>query len=209
MSDANRPDEPGLERRLAALPRQIEPGRDLWPAIEAALTARPDRTEQTERDAGQQPRSRRWVWQLAAAFALVALSSLLTAGLLTRYPLRATAPQSAAVMEDALLTNVAFGPSHVLDAEYAAAREELAVLLERRIDAMPPAALSKLEANLAELRRATREINQALELQPGDPLLEELLMNTYQAELGVLANASQLTSMNGALAPMDPARIRL
>ena len=53
------------------------------------------------------------------------------------------------------------------------------------------------------------EINQALELQPGDPLLEELLMNTYQAELGVMANASQLTSMNGALAPMDPARIRL
>lgn len=209
MSVANRPDEPGLERRLADLPRQIEPGRDLWPAIEAALTARPDRTEQTLRDAGQQPRSRRWAWQLAAAVALVALSSLLTAGLLTRYPLRAMAPQSAAVMDDALSTNVAFGPSHVLDAEYAAAREELAVLLERRIDAMPPAALSKLEANLAELRRATREINRALELQPGDPLLEELLMNTYQAELGVLANASQLTSMNGALAPMDPARIRL
>ena len=209
MSDTNRPDEPGLERGLADLPRQIEPGRDLWPAIEAALTARPDRTEQTVRDAGQQPRSRRWAWQLAAAVALVALSSLLTAGLLTRYPLRAMAPQSAAVMDDALSTNVAFGPSHVLDAEYAAAREELAVLLERRIGAMPPAALSKLEANLAELRRATREINQALELQPGDPLLEELLMNTYQAELGVLANASQLTSMNGALAPMDPARIQL
>ena len=209
MSDPTRPDEPGLERRLADLPRQVEPGRDLWPAIEAQLTARTGRTDRLDGYADRQLRPRRWVWQLAAAIALVALSSLLTAGLLTRHPSRATEARSVAAMDGGLSSNIAFGPSHVLDAEYAAAREELAVLLERRLDAMPPAALSKLESNLAELRRATREINEALELQPGDPLLEELLMNTYQAELGVLADASQLTSMNGALAPMDPARIRL
>jgi len=84
-----------------------------------------------------------------------------------------------------------------------AARQQLSGMLESRIDALPASAWKKLEANLAEIRRATAEINAALALQPGDPLLEELLLNTYQDELALLASASQLTGVNGVQVPQD------
>ena len=77
-------------------------------------------------------------------------------------------------------------------------RQQLADSLAARIDRLPPAARAKLEANLAELHRATAEINAALELSPGDPLLEELLINSYQDELAVLASVNQLTGPNGS-----------
>jgi hypothetical protein len=118
----------------------------------------------------------------------------------------AEAPASAAAPS---VMPAAFGPGHALDPEYLAAKEQLAEMLAQRVDAMPASARSKLAANLAELQRATAEINAALALQPGDPLLEELLLNAYQAELGVMANVNQLTRLNGTVNQTDSARIRL
>jgi hypothetical protein len=48
------------------------------------------------------------------------------------------------------------------------------------------------------MRRAADEINAALAGQPGDPLLEELLLGIYQDELAMLANVNQLTNSLGA-----------
>ena len=42
-----------------------------------------------------------------------------------------------------------------------------------------------------------------LRLQPGDPLLEELLLTTYQEELAVLASVNQLANLNGPRCPKD------
>jgi hypothetical protein len=74
---------------------------------------------------------------------------------------------------------------------------------------MPPSARLKLEANLEEMRRAAEDINVALARQPGDPLLEELLLNTYQDELGVLASVNQLTSAGVAFVPAPQENMRL
>ena len=185
----------GLEAELAALPRGIEPERDLWPSIEAQLEPRGERA------------GRRWFWPAAAAVLLVAGSSLVTAVLLRRdEPLVA---QQAAANGPVSYAAAAFGPGQTLDPTYAAAREELASTLSARIDRLPPAARRKLERNLAEMRRASAEINAALELSPGDPLLEELLLNAYQDELAVLANVNQLTGGNGAGAWNDSTRMQL
>ncbi len=185
-----------LERMLAALPEDIEPRRDLWPDIAAQL------------EAGRGSGTRRWMWQLAAGLVLVVCSSLLTAGLLQRREPTASAPPAAAVQEPAAV-RVGFGPGQALDAEYVAARQQLADLLAQRIDTLPASARSKLESNLAEMRRAAAEINAALELQPGDPLLEELLLTTYQAELGVLANVNQLARTDAAAGNLESKRIEL
>jgi hypothetical protein len=165
----------------------------LWPDIAVRID---------ERVSPVTPATRRpaWLWQVAAALVLVAGSSLLTASLLDRDALvqQAAVPvtptHTTPAADGAVAMQAAFGPAGQLDPEYIATRGQLTQMLDRRIAALPPAARAKLEFNLGEMRRAADEINAALAAQPGDPLLEELLLNTYQDELAVLSNVSQLTS---------------
>jgi hypothetical protein len=208
-------DDAKLDARLRGLPLEIEPERDLWTGIAARL------------ETGAAPmavpaRRPAWIWQAAAAVILVAGSSLLTASLLDR---KAPAEQSASRpavapaasgqapatgTEGAVAMPAAFGPSGKLDNEYLAARQQLTRMLDERIAALPPSARAKLEFNLGEMRRAADEINAALAAQPGDPLLEELLLKTYQDELAVLSNVNELTnSLDRAQAPAGEKRMQL
>jgi len=195
MNPGNTDRTPRLDEALGSLPHSIEPGRDLWPAIDARLEPRTGRAE------------RRWLWPAAAAVLLVVGSSFLTAQLLRRE--EPAVARQAPASDAPVFTAAAFGPGYSLDPAYDAARQDLARTLSARIDRLPPEARRQLEKNLAELRRASVEINAALELSPGDPLLEELLLNAYQDELAVLANVNQLAGGNGAGTTTDPTRMRL
>jgi hypothetical protein len=189
-------DEPAgrLDAVLARLPKAIEPSRDLWPAIEAGLESRTARPRQN------------WGW-LAAAGVLVAVgSSLITATLLREG--RPDPAQLAAAVEGTPVVPAAFGPVGRMGPGYLATRRVLLRELEARIDRLPPEAQKALERNLAELHRASAEINAALALKPGDPLLEELLLNTYQDELAVLASVNQMAGGNGAGPTNDPTRMQ-
>jgi hypothetical protein len=182
-----------LDARLGELPLQVAPGRDLWPDIAARIEGQAQPVASTTRRAA-------WPWQAAAAVVLVAGSSLLTASLLDRSVLTqqpavpAVAANADAASDTAVAMPAAFGPAGQLDPEYVAARRQLTQVLDQRIAALPTSARAKLEFNLGEMRRAADEINAALAEQPGDPLLEELLLKTYQDELAVLSNISQLTN---------------
>ena len=195
MTDIERREgDDALDAELHGLPRAVEPARDLWPAIAARLEPR----ESTR--AG--PRRPAWLWQTAAAVLLVAGSSLLTATLLDRSrgagniaggP-RATAVAPTPTTSDVVAMPAAFGPGARLDADYVAARRQLTTMLEARMANLPESTRAKLQVNLGEMRRAADQINAALAEQPGDPLLEELLLITYQDELAVLASVNQLTT---------------
>jgi hypothetical protein len=199
MTDIERREgDDALDARLHGLPRAIEPARDLWPAIAARLEPRESTRAGRRRPA--------WLWQAAAAVLLVAGSSLLTATLLDRSrgagniaggphaTVVAPAPASAPTTSDVVAMPAAFGPGARLDADYVAARRQLTTMLEARMANLPESTRAKLQVNLGEMRRAADQINAALAEQPGDPLLEELLLITYQDELAVLANVNQLTT---------------
>jgi hypothetical protein len=203
-----------LDARLRDLPLDVPPGRDLWAGIAARIEAPAAQVEAPARRPA-------WVWQAAAAVILVAGSSLLTATLLDRQPasgqsaartpdVAATVVPAPAAGDGAAVMPAAFGPAGTLDDEYLAARQQLTRKLDERIAALPPSARAKLEFNLGEMRRAADEINAALAAQPGDPLLEELLLKTYQDELAVLSNVNELTnSLGRAEAPADEKRMQL
>lgn len=195
--------EPGagrepLDRALESLPREVPPARDLWSGIESRLGVPPPR------------RRGHWLRQLAAAVVLVVASSLVTVALVRRDDEGLAARQSVDVDRPAVRPlPAAFGAAHRLSPEYEQARRQLTALLQQRIDRMPPAARSKLEDNLAQLRRAAVEISDSLAEQPGDPLLEELLLGTYQEELAVLAAANQLAAAGGIGPRPDSSRMQL
>ena len=194
-----------LDQALATLPCDVPPARDLWSGIEAQL-------EPAAAGAALATRRNPWAWHLAAAVALVAASSLITASLVGRddAPQVAQAPVVPAnAPTDVQALPAAFGPSHHLSAEYESAHRQLTAMLQERIGRMPASARGKLEDNLAQLRRAADAINQALAEEPGDPLLEELLLSTYQEELAVLAAANQLTAAGGPGPQPDSSRMQL
>jgi hypothetical protein len=183
MSDAKR--DP-LDAALARLPREVQPSRDLWPAIEAELS------KPAERVVSLRPRravvSSPWM-QLAAAVLLVAGTAVTTYELTrdsTEQTTTIAVPAATAVPVS--LVQQEFG------AGYLGAREQLEALYKERIASLPPGTRAKLDRDLVDLRRAAAEISAILAKHPEDPLLQDLLMSTYQSELDLLSDVGEMTA---------------
>ncbi len=172
-----------LDERLGRLPREIEPARELWPAIESRIRA--------ERQAprAQAPR-RRGTW-LALAAASLAVAAVALSTLQLRDGL--DSPQTVPVSLNGSMTTP-FGPAHNLGATYQAARAGLTDDLEERLQGLPPETRNTVLENLETIRRAAAEINAALGEDPSNLFLQHQLLAAYQDELSVLANLQRVTS---------------
>jgi len=186
-----------LDQLLASLPREVPPERDLWQDIHAEIAKTPIVT-----DAAPVVHfsSSRW-FQIAAGVLLV-LATSFTTYFVTRQSLQDEIAMQVAQQEpmpaptlNAMPVN--FG-AEALSAEYLQARADLDKVFEQRIKTLPPSARAKLERNLADLRQAANEISATLAEHPSDPLLQDLLMSTYQRELQLLADVSYVTTPNAA-----------
>jgi len=187
MNESNQTGRDPLDEALASLPESVAPQRDLWPQIRAEI-------EKTPIVAPASPVQSTW-FRLAAAVLLVLATSFVTY-YVTRQsmqqqvaqvtPEAAPAPQLTG--QPASFT---FGRER-LGAGYMNARAELDKRFKERLAALPPADRAKVEKNLADLRHAADEISATLAQHPSDPLLQDLLMSTYQSELQLLANVSDL-----------------
>jgi hypothetical protein len=184
-SNGNGNGEDALMRAVGRLPQSIEPARDLWPAIESRLDE-PVR-------AGRPRVQLTWSYALAAAVGCVTLGALLSYALLRKDATTAIPTQVAAAPSNRpTVQQASFGSYAALGPEYESARAALVIDLAERLHRLPPLARIKVERNLDEIQRAVREINAALELSPDDPLLQDLLMDTYQDELRLLAHVNQI-----------------
>jgi hypothetical protein len=189
MSDKSQ-SKRSLDELLASVPRDVQPERDLWQGIQAEIAKTPIVTDTAP---VVHFASSRW-FQIAAGLLLV-LATSLTTFVITRQSIEKDAVMQVAnnpVPTPALnAMPVSFGPE-MLGAEYLQARSELNARFEARLKTLPPAARIKLEGNLADLRKAATEISQTLAEHPSDPLLQDLLMSTYQRELQLLADVSDV-----------------
>jgi hypothetical protein len=187
MNEFNKTGRDPLDEALASLPEDVTPERDLWPQIRAEIARTPIA-------APASPVQSNW-FRLAAAVLLVLATSFVTY-YVTRQSMQERVADNTPAAVPAPVTSAqpasfSFG-SERLGAGYMNARAELDKRFKERVAALPAADRAKVERNLADLRRAADEISATLAQHPSDPLLQDLLMSTYQSELQLLANVSDL-----------------
>lgn len=169
-----------VDAALEALPRDVEPSRDLWPQIRAEIKS--------------EARGLRFgMWGQVAAAAVLVLATATTTYVVTRQSIRmesASLPAARDVLFDSNLDAAALGSN------YMRARADLDRLFAERIASLPPATRAKLQSNLADLRRAADEIAATLAEHPSDSLLQELLRSTQRRELALLADVGRMSIPN-------------
>jgi hypothetical protein len=184
----------GAEERkvssLRELSPAIEPARDLWPQIEARINAeRSTAAAALPRPARARAVPPRWL-AAAAVVASVAVGVWIGRSLLPAARPGAQSPigASRANFADA---PAALDVAYVADPRYQRDRAALMKTLQARLAALPPPARAKVMASLAAIQRAKQDLENALGKDPGDALLQELLVNTYQDEMRVLTDVHE------------------
>jgi hypothetical protein len=162
-----------LDERLAQLPRELPLERDLWPAIDAAITA--------EGAVQQRPRPRRMPLALAAGLAIA-----LTAGIIgwqagrSHSLLAASAPGTEGFAVPA-------------DAEYVKTRATLERTYRDRLALLEPVTRERIEHDLAIIRAANADIRRALGADPQSAVLNRLLESTWQQEFDLYTTVVRTT----------------
>src|ERR1700686_3317165 len=190
----------GDERKVSPvreLSPAIEPARDLWPQIEARIN---EERSMAPGAMGTQPRPVRAravpLRRLAAAAVVASVAvgvwigrSLLPAarpGAGVESPISAPRPSPATADAPSALD-----VTYVSDPRYQRDRAALMQSLQARLAALPPPARTKVMASLAAIHRAKEDLENALGKDPGNALLQELLVNTYQDEMRVLTDVHE------------------
>jgi len=170
---------------LRELSPAIEPARDLWPQIEARINAERS-TAAPPRPARARAVPPRWL-AAVAVLASVAVGVWIGRSLLPASRPGAQSPISAsrASFADA---PTALDVAYVSDPRYQRDRAALMKTLQARLAALPPPARAKVMASLAAIQDAKQDLQNALGKDPGNALLQELLVNTYQDEMRVLTD---------------------
>ena len=183
---------------LRELPQAIEPARDLWPQIEARLNAiqaaappAPGTTIPVRRSGARL----RW---LAAAAMVASVAVGVWIG-------RSVLPGSGQLTPGGqVVTNITRGTAggqaaaadvaYVSDPRYQRQRAALLRSLQAQLATMPPETRDKVQASLAAIEKAKEDLEQALGKDPGNALLQELLVNTYQDEMRVLTDVHEASN---------------
>ena len=160
-----------------ALPRSLDPERDLWPELAERL------------DAAEGRGSRHWRWTplAAAAIALVALSGALVVAALLRDP-QPTSMATAAPEVRPAVGVAAF------EAEYADALAELQSALETGRDALAPETIVVIEESLRLIDLAIAEARAALAADPANADLARRLGSSYALKVDLLRRAARLAA---------------
>jgi len=176
---------------LRELPQSIEPARDLWPGIESQLTALPAQDSAQGAGPGYR-RALRLRWLAAAAMlSCLAVGIWIGRSLLPGAAVGHLPPSTASRSTVPGLAPTALDAAYVSDPRYERQRRALVRALQERLAVLPPPARAKVTASLAAIEKAKKDLEGALGQDPGNALLQELLINTYQDEMRVLTDVHE------------------
>jgi len=160
----------------STLATEISPDRDLWPAIADAIA---------------QPKRSRWTPMLAQAAAVILLVGASSS--LTYVAVKDNVRVVEIVPAGLVFEQASFGSRYALGMEYQEAHGDLAAQLDDELARLSPESREEVELNLAMIRGAIAQINAALEKEPDNALLQDLLLKTYHEELALMQRVGGLT----------------
>jgi hypothetical protein len=177
-----------LLQRLGALPREIKPDRDVWPAIA-------QRIGHKETSARQRLSTRWWKYAVAASVTVVFAGGVVTGrhwdtGSDLEQPGLELAAQSQALEDND--TVVALTASEL---EYQAAFREFISVGESR-ENLPQGAVENLVAGWADLSEAEAALTKALQDNPGNSFLNMKLLELRSRQLDFLMQIASLDQSN-------------
>ncbi|HSD68689.1 MAG TPA: hypothetical protein VLB07_04010 [Woeseiaceae bacterium] len=171
------PANDALMAAAAALPKEISPGRDLWPGIEKALVRNKPWVE---------PRNRHGMFaQAAAVLLMIGASSGLTY-LAVKDGSSPVSPVVTGVERVFEPVSGSFGSRYTLGPDFLEARNALAERLEGEMQKLSPESRAVVQKSLDAIHEAIVEINQALAEEPDNVLLQDLLLRTYHEEVALM-----------------------
>ncbi len=174
MNDIEREDK--LIAAASTLATEISPEKDLWPGIAAAIA---------------QPKRSRWTPVLAQAAAIVLLVGASSS--VTYFAVKDQQQIIEIVPSGLVFEQASFGGRYVLGVDYQEARGDLVARLDVELARLSPEAREEVELNLAMIRGAIAQINEALTDEPDNALLQSLLVKTYREELALMQRVGGLT----------------
>ncbi|HEV7714691.1 MAG TPA: hypothetical protein VGO53_03795 [Steroidobacteraceae bacterium] len=177
-------DNEGKSARISSLrelARDIPPPRDLWTSISAEIS-----------NGGQRSGRSRFAPSGMQWLALAAVVSALAVGVWvgrTLLPVGGSQPPAQIASANGANANgqqQLTPASYVTDPRYLKQRATMIHALEDQLKTLPPETRQKVATSLATIRKSMTDIEAALGHDPGNALLQELLVNSYQDEMRVL-----------------------
>ena len=176
-----------LMARARGLAHDVQPDRDLWPGVAAAIA------ESARRSGAFTASWQRYLAQAAAVILLVGGSSGLTY-LAVSGDSDNVSPVATGTGLPLDAVSASFGSQYTLGPDFQDARRNLEGRLERELERLSPEARAEVEANMQTIRTAINEISGALADEPDNVLLQELLLSSYQEELALMRKVDGITS---------------
>jgi hypothetical protein len=192
----NDPAPPKINR-LGEMRRDIPPPHDGWPALAAKL--RESGMEEKSTPVEHSGQARRWrprmmhIASLAAVLAAVVVGISIDRWILSPAPLNGP----VAAVSGGGRAQSAIPVTYITDPRYLRERAQLLRSLNARLAKLPPASRQKVLNSLATIHQSIQDIQQALGREPGNALLQELLIDSYQNEMQVLSTVQEASGAGG------------
>ncbi|MEO0576134.1 MAG: hypothetical protein AAF004_11785 [Pseudomonadota bacterium] len=162
-----------LDALIDGLDERIAPPRDLWPDIHAAIAP------QSHKATGGF-----WAWRVAASvMATAALIGLI--GIPRGDTLQMVQQEDVPQINDELVRFAGF------DAAFVQVHEQSLEHLADQLNALPPDTQGVILGNLKVIRESITEINDAIEREPNNVQLRQLLQIAYQQELAIVSTVRE------------------